>query len=198
MAQTATIYTMAIDLADMDRGVYETLDLRVARHPSETAEYMLVRVLAYCLDNQEGIELTEGVSSGDEPALLVRDLTGRVTAWIEVGMPDAGRLHRGSKHARPGRGLHASRRAAAARPAGRGEDPPRRRHSDSRLRPRGDRRSDRAHRSTLVVCPVDLGQRAASLARRPHDRDSDDRAPHRADLKVLGHLKVGLYKGPTT
>ncbi len=97
MAQTATIYNFEIDLADMDRGVYETLDLRVARHPSETAEYMVVRVLAYCLEYQEGIELTEGVSSGDEPALLVRDLTGRVIAWIEVGMPDAGRLHRGSK-----------------------------------------------------------------------------------------------------
>jgi uncharacterized protein YaeQ len=97
VAQTATIYTIGIDLADMDRGVYETLDLRVARHPSETAEYMLTRVLAYCLEYQEGIELTEGVSSGDEPALLVRDLTGRVTAWLEVGMPDAERLHRGSK-----------------------------------------------------------------------------------------------------
>src|SRR3954466_9934959 len=83
----------------MDRGVYETLELRVARHPSETAEYMIVRVLAYCLEYQEGITLTEGVSSGDEPALLVRDLTGRITAWIEVGMPDASRLHRGSKAA---------------------------------------------------------------------------------------------------
>jgi uncharacterized protein YaeQ len=97
VAQTATIYNFTIDLSDMDRGVYETLDLRVARHPSETAEYMLVRVLAYCLEFQEGIELTEGVSSGDDPALLIRDLTGRVTAWIEVGMPDASRLHRGSK-----------------------------------------------------------------------------------------------------
>lgn len=99
MAQTATIYAVKIDLADMDRGVYETLDLRVARHPSETAEYMLVRILAYCLEYQEGIEMTEGVSSGDDPALFVRDLTGRVTAWIEVGMPDAARLHRGSKRA---------------------------------------------------------------------------------------------------
>jgi uncharacterized protein YaeQ len=97
VAQTATIYSVSIDLADMDRGVYETLDLRVARHPSETAEYMLVRILAYCLEYQPGIEMTEGVSSGDEPALLVRDLTGRITAWIEVGMPDASRLHRGSK-----------------------------------------------------------------------------------------------------
>ncbi len=97
MAQTATIYTFSIDLSDMDRGVFETLSLRVARHPSETVEYMVVRVLAYCLEFQDGIELTEGVSSGDEPALLVRDLTGRTTAWIEVGMPDANRLHRGMK-----------------------------------------------------------------------------------------------------
>ena len=97
MAQTATIYNVTIDLSDLDRGVYETLDLRVARHPSETAEYMLVRLLAYCLEYQEGIALTEGLSSGDEPALVVRDLTGRMTAWIEVGLPDATRLHRGSK-----------------------------------------------------------------------------------------------------
>ena len=97
MAQTATIYSVTIDLSDLDRGVYETLELRVARHPSETAEYMLVRLFAYCLEYQEGIALTEGVSSGDEPALVVRDLTGRVTAWIEVGLPDASRLHRGAK-----------------------------------------------------------------------------------------------------
>ena len=99
MAETATIYNFTIDLADMDRGVYEALELRVARHPSESMAYMLVRVLAYCLEYQQGLEFTEGVSSGDEPALVVRDLTGRMTAWIEVGMPDAARLHRGSKHA---------------------------------------------------------------------------------------------------
>jgi uncharacterized protein YaeQ len=97
LATASTIYVITIDLSDLDRGVYETLDLRVARHPSETAEYMLVRLLAYCLEYEEGIALTEGVSSGDEPALVVRDLTGRTTAWIEVGLPDAARLHRGSK-----------------------------------------------------------------------------------------------------
>ncbi len=97
MALTATIYNFTIDLADMDRGVYEALDLRVARHPSESAEYMLVRVVAYCLEYQPGIEFTDGVSSGDEPAIVVRDLTGYITAWIEVGMPDAGRLHRAGK-----------------------------------------------------------------------------------------------------
>jgi len=97
MALTATIHRFAVQLSDVDRGVYETLDLQVARHPSESAEYMLTRVLAYCLEYAEGIAFTEGVSAGDEPAVLVRDLTGRITAWIEVGMPDADRLHRASK-----------------------------------------------------------------------------------------------------
>ena len=97
MAQTATIYSVTIDLSDLDRGVFESFDLRVARHPSETAEYMVVRLLAYCLEYQEGIALTDGLSSGDEPALVVRDLTGRLLAWIDVGLPDGERLHRGSK-----------------------------------------------------------------------------------------------------
>jgi uncharacterized protein YaeQ len=97
MALTATMYRFNIQLSDVDRGVYETLELRVAQQPSETAEYMLTRVLAWCLEYTEGIALTEGVAAGDEPAVLVRDLTGRITAWIEVGAPDADRLHRGSK-----------------------------------------------------------------------------------------------------
>jgi uncharacterized protein YaeQ len=97
MAQSSTVYTVTIDLSDIDRGVYELLELRVARHPSETTSYMLVRMLAYCLEYEEGIEMTTGLSSGDEPALVVRDLTGRITKWIEVGLPDAERLHRGSK-----------------------------------------------------------------------------------------------------
>lgn len=97
MALTATIYNFATQLADIDRGVYETLDLRMARQPSETAEYMLMRFLAYCLEYTEGIAFTEGVAAGDEPAVVIRDLTGRVTGWIEVGAPDAERLHRGSK-----------------------------------------------------------------------------------------------------
>ena len=97
MAQTATVYNLDIELSDVDRGVYEKLSLCVARHPSETVEYMLMRVFAYCFEYGEGIVLTEGVAAGDEPAVLCRDLTGRVTAWIEVGMPDADRLHRGNK-----------------------------------------------------------------------------------------------------
>jgi len=78
MAHTATIYSFETELADIDRGVYETLGLRLARQPSETLEYMLTRFLAYCLEYTEGIAFTEGVAAGDQPAVLVRDLTGRV------------------------------------------------------------------------------------------------------------------------
>jgi uncharacterized protein YaeQ len=99
MATGATIHTFAIELSDADRNVYRSLELRVARHPSETAQFMLARVLAYCLEYQDGIELTAGIAAVDEPAVLARDLTGRLTAWIEVGAPDAERLHRGSKQA---------------------------------------------------------------------------------------------------
>ena len=97
MALTATIYRVSVELAHIDRSVYETLDLRLARHPSETLDYMATRLLAYCLEYTEGIALTDGVSSADEPAIVVRDLTGRLTAWIEIGLPSAERLHRGHK-----------------------------------------------------------------------------------------------------
>ncbi|WP_327098692.1 YaeQ family protein [Nocardia vinacea] len=100
MAISATLHNFAVQLADVDRGVYQELELRVARHPSETAEFMLTRLLAYCLEYEEGIAFSDGgVSSTSEPAVLVRDLTGRLTAWIEVGAPDADRVHRGSKSA---------------------------------------------------------------------------------------------------
>lgn len=97
MALTATLYNFDTELADIDRAVYQSLALRLARQPSETSEFMLTRLLAYCLEYEEGIAFTEGVAAGDDPAVLVRDMTGRITAWIEVGMPDASRLHRGSK-----------------------------------------------------------------------------------------------------
>ena len=100
MALTATLYTFDIELADVDRGVYETLALRVACHPSETEEYLLTRVLAYCLEHTDGIAFSRGgLSDPDEPAITVRDLTGALQAWIEIGAPDAARLHRASKAA---------------------------------------------------------------------------------------------------
>ncbi len=97
MALTSTVHAFDLSLSDVDRGVYETLPLKVARHPSETAEYMFTRVLAYALEYEEGITFTQGLSVADEPAIWVRDLTGQLRAWIEVGTPDAPRLHRASK-----------------------------------------------------------------------------------------------------
>jgi uncharacterized protein YaeQ len=100
VALTATIYTPTVELADVDRGVYETLELRLARHPSESAPFFLTRILAYCCELAPGLTFTaEGISAGDAPALTARDLTGQLTAWIEVGLPDAERLHRGAKAA---------------------------------------------------------------------------------------------------
>jgi uncharacterized protein YaeQ len=100
VALTATIYNFEIDLADADRGVYESLAIRVARHPSESEEYLLTRVLAYALEYAPGIAFSAGgVSEPDEPTVSVRDLTGRVQVWIEIGNPDAARLHKASKAA---------------------------------------------------------------------------------------------------
>jgi uncharacterized protein YaeQ len=99
VALTATVYTFEIELADVDRGVYETLSLKVACQPSETEEYMLTRVLAYCLEYAEGIGFSRGLAEPDEPAVAVRDLTGAVRVWVEIGAPDAARLHKASKAA---------------------------------------------------------------------------------------------------
>jgi uncharacterized protein YaeQ len=97
LALSSTIYSFDIELSDVDRHVYQTLALKVARHPSETEEYLLTRVLAYCLEFAEGIGFSRGVSEAEEPAVTVRDLTGAWVSWIEVGAPDAARLHKASK-----------------------------------------------------------------------------------------------------
>ena len=97
MALTATIYNFDIELSDSDRSVYETLALRVARHPSESEEYLLTRLLAYTMEYTDGIVFSSGLSEPDEPAVSVRDLTGRIQSWIDIGTPDAARLHKASK-----------------------------------------------------------------------------------------------------
>ena len=99
MALTSTIYSLDIDLADSDRGVYETLALKMAKHPSESEEFLVARLLAYCLEYVEGIEFSRGLSDPDEPPVAVRDLTGVLRAWIDVGTPSADRLHRAAKAA---------------------------------------------------------------------------------------------------
>jgi uncharacterized protein YaeQ len=100
MALSSTMYVFTVRLADADRGVYETLALRVAQHPSEAAEYLITRVLAYCLEYAEGIGFSKGLSDPDEPTIAVRDLTGVLQSWIDIGAPDAARLHKAGKAAR--------------------------------------------------------------------------------------------------
>jgi uncharacterized protein YaeQ len=99
MALTSTVFVFEIDLADSDRQVYERLSLRVARHPSEADEFLIARVLAYCLEFREGIEFSRGLCDADEPPIAVRDPTGALKTWIDVGTPSAERLHRASKAA---------------------------------------------------------------------------------------------------
>jgi uncharacterized protein YaeQ len=99
VALSSTVYNFEIDLADSDRGVYESLALRVARHPSESEEYLVARVLAYAFEYTDGIAFSRGLCDPDEPAIAVRDLTGALRAWIDIGMPDAERLHKASKRA---------------------------------------------------------------------------------------------------
>src|SRR5688572_12598399 len=100
MALGATLYKFDVDLSDTDRHVYESVSLRVARHPSESEDYLTARVLAYLLEFEQGIEFSRGVSDPDEPAIAVRDLTGALRTWIDIGTPDAARLHKASKSAR--------------------------------------------------------------------------------------------------
>jgi uncharacterized protein YaeQ len=97
MALTATIYNFDVDVADADRHRYESLALRVARHPSESEEYLVTRLLAYVLEYAAGIEFSRGVSDPDQPAIAIKDLTGRITSWIDIGTPDAARLHKAAK-----------------------------------------------------------------------------------------------------
>jgi uncharacterized protein YaeQ len=97
---TVTLYSFEIELAHVERAVYETLSFRIAQHPSETVDYLLARVVAYCLEYREGIQFsTQGLSDPDEPPLAVRDPTGTLLVWIDVGVPDAPRLHKAAKAA---------------------------------------------------------------------------------------------------
>ena len=100
MALTATIYNFDVELADSDRQVYESLALRLARHPSESEQYLIARLLAYLVEFTHGIEFSRGVSTPDEPTIAIRDLTGALTTWIDIGTPDADRLHKASKLAK--------------------------------------------------------------------------------------------------
>ncbi|MEZ4264909.1 MAG: YaeQ family protein [Myxococcota bacterium] len=100
VALTATILKFRIELSDVDRGVYETLELRVAQHPSETDAFLVTRVLAFALESgPEGLEMGRGVSTPEDPAFWRRSLTGTVELWVDIGNPSPERLHRASKAA---------------------------------------------------------------------------------------------------
>ena len=92
MALRATIFKLELHVADMDRGYYGSHTLTLARHPSETDERMMLRVLAFALYANEDLSFTRGLSTTDEPALWEKDLTGSILNWIELGHPDERRL----------------------------------------------------------------------------------------------------------
>ncbi len=88
MASNATIFKAAIQIADIDRQYYQDHTLTLARHPSETDERMMVRLLAFVLHAHEALSFGRGLSTEEEPALWQKDLTGAIDLWIEVGQPD--------------------------------------------------------------------------------------------------------------
>ena len=100
MAISSTLYRFQLELADIDRGVYESLDLRVPMHPSEDEERMIVRVLARALIHEPGLEFGRGLSELDDATLWTRTGSGEIETWVDTGAPSADRLHRASKRAR--------------------------------------------------------------------------------------------------
>lgn len=94
MALKATIFKADLQIADMDRNYYQGHSLTLARHPSETDERMMVRLLAFALFVDPHLEFGRGLSAEDEPALWQKDLTGAVELWIEVGLPDERELRK--------------------------------------------------------------------------------------------------------
>lgn len=98
MAVSTHLYRFKIELADISRAVYATLDFRVAQHPSESLEYLLTRVLAYTLNYREGLNFSaEGLHNPDEPCLRIASSFGGDLLWIEIGNPSAKKLHKASK-----------------------------------------------------------------------------------------------------
>ncbi len=97
VALKPTIFKFRIALSDMDREVYANLNLTVAQHPSETVERMLARLLAFCLNQQESLELTKGLSEIEEPDIWAQTMDDKITLWIEVGEPDYDRVKKATR-----------------------------------------------------------------------------------------------------
>jgi len=94
MALKATIFKAELQIADMDRNYYHDHTLTIARHPSETDERMMVRLLAFALHAHEALSFGKGLSADDEPDLWQKDLTGAIETWIDVGLPDEKRVRK--------------------------------------------------------------------------------------------------------
>lgn len=99
MALSATIFKAEVQISDMDRGYYHKHALTIARHPSETDERMMVRLLAFCLHASEALTFGKGLSADDEPDIWEKDLTGAIVSWIDVGQPDEKRIRKASGRA---------------------------------------------------------------------------------------------------
>jgi uncharacterized protein YaeQ len=97
MASGSTLFRVNVEVSNVDAGVYETLELRVAQHPSEDLSRLVTRILAQCLAHEEGLCAGRGLCEADDPALFVKDAVGNVVHWIDVGCPGPERLHRASK-----------------------------------------------------------------------------------------------------
>ena len=100
MATKPTIYKARIALSDLERNYYDALNLTVALHPSETPQRMITRLMAYCLNAQEGLTFTKGLSDVDEPDLWVRTMDEQTTLWVDVGEPNADRIKKSTRLAR--------------------------------------------------------------------------------------------------
>ncbi|MDD2658202.1 MAG: YaeQ family protein [Methylococcales bacterium] len=99
MALKSTIYKAECQIADIDRGYYQTHNLTIALHPSETEDRMMVRLLAFVVNAHEHLQFTKGLSADDEPELWQLSLTGDIELWIDVGMPDEKRIRKASNRA---------------------------------------------------------------------------------------------------
>jgi uncharacterized protein YaeQ len=97
LAQTSTLYRFTIDLSDVDRNLYQALEFRTAMHPSESLPFFMTRILAYCLNFQDGLEFSGGISTPEDPAIRVMGLTGGIDLWIDIGNPTTKRIHKASK-----------------------------------------------------------------------------------------------------
>ncbi|MDB5105429.1 MAG: hypothetical protein JWP91_3118 [Fibrobacteres bacterium] len=101
MAQPSALYRFHLDLSDVDQGLYKTLDLRLAKHPSESDAYLMTRLIAYALNEREFLEFApEGLGDPDAPAISAKTPGGEILLWIEIGNPSARKLHKAAKAAK--------------------------------------------------------------------------------------------------